>query len=72
VSTRITDGSAGQQLHITCDRCGTEVVIALGVDGTPAGAPPSALIGWRRGIGQHDVCPDCQSKTDLPTLRPRS
>ena len=69
MSTRIMDGTGlGQRLYIRCDKCGKEVAILLGLDKRPLADPPPELMGWIRGVGQRDVCPECQSKTDLPTI----
>ena len=68
MATRITDGSGiGRQLHVTCDKCGREVATRLGPDNLPL-EDPLELIGWRRGIARRDICPQCQSDPDLPTI----
>ena len=72
MSRYISDGSEGRKLHIGCDRCGRRIVLALADDGRPAVDPPPELIDWRSGTGLRDLCPDCQSRPDLPPLAIRT
>jgi len=69
VATFLVDRGGSRELHVRCDKCGTEVLVVLPEDGRPArDDTPLELIGWRRGIGRRDLCPDCQTQADLPQL----
>jgi hypothetical protein len=61
LSAYMTDGSdAGQWMHISCDGCNAEVAVPIPDGGIDARGTPDELSGWRRGIGERDLCPSCQ------------